>query len=180
MKWPSWMSIAGPTAFQNLHFLEQRLFLLLGCCCLCLSACAEELHGRVVRVADGDTITVLDAANTQLKIRLNGIDAPESHQAFGQKSKERLAHYVSGKDVAVKWKSKDKYGRILGTVWLGSTDINLQMLRDGYAHHYKRFDSNPVYAAAESEARATRRGLWQDTHPINPHAFRQAKRGAAK
>ena len=103
----------------------------------------------MVRVADGDTITVLTAGNMQEKIRFHGIDAPEKDQAFGQKSKQRLSDYVFGKDVTVTWKSKDKYGRILGTVWLGSTDINLQMLRDGYAWHYKRFDSNPTYAAAE-------------------------------
>lgn len=133
---------------------------------------AAEVRGRVVRVADGDTITVLDAANAQHKIRFHGIDAPESHQAFGQKSKQHLSDYVFGKDVTVTWKSKDKYGRILGTVWLGSTDINLQMLRDGYAWHYKRFDSNPVYAAAESEARAARRGLWIDPNPIPPEQFR--------
>ena len=110
-----------------------------------------------MRVADGDTVTILSGGSAQHKIRLYGIDAPESHQAFGQKSKERLAHYVSGKDVAVKWKSKDKYGRILGTVWLGSTDINLQMLRDGFAWHYKRFDSNPVYAAARTRFSLTPR-----------------------
>ena len=140
---------------------------------MCISACSGAvLTGRVVRVADGDTITVLDAANAQHKIRFHGIDAPESHQAFGQKSKQHLSHYVFGKDVAVTWKSKDKYGRILGTVWLGSTDINLQMLHDGYAWHYKRFDSNPVYSAAESEARAARRGLWIDPNPILPEQFR--------
>ena len=142
---------------------------------MCICACSGEvLNGRVVRVADGDTITVLDAANAQHKIRFNGIDAPESHQAFGQKSKQHLSDYVAGKNVTVTWKSKDKYGRILGTVWLGSTDINLQMLRDGYAWHYKRFDSNPTYAAAESEARAARRGLWSDPHPIPPEQFRHA------
>ena len=132
-----------------------------------------------MRVADGDTVTILSGGSAQHKIRLYGIDAPESHQAFGQKSRERLAHYVSGKDVAVKWKSEDKYGRILGTVWLGSTDINLQMLRDGFAWHYKRFDSNPVYAAAESEARAARRGLWADPNPIPPEQFRHNGRAGA-
>ena len=73
--------------------------------------------GRVVKVADGDTLTLLDAANNQHKIRLNAIDAPEKDQAFGQKSKQRLSDYVFGKEVAVRWKSKDKYGRILGTVF---------------------------------------------------------------
>ena len=135
-------------------------------------AIQQELRGRVVSVADGDTITVLDASNTQHKIRLFAIDAPERSQAFGQKSKEQLSGYVFGKDVTVQWKSKDKYGRILGTIFVGSTDINLQMVRDGYAHHYKRYDSTPVYAAAEADARQNRRGLWADPNPISPEDYR--------
>ena len=70
---------------------------------------AAEVRGRVVRVADGDAITILDVANAQHTIRFHGIDAPESHQAFGQKSKQHLSDYVAGKDVIVR-KSKDKYG----------------------------------------------------------------------
>ncbi len=142
---------------------------------------ADEVRGWVIRVADGDTITVLSAADpapVQYKIRLNAIDAPEKDQAFGQKSKQRLSDYVFGKDVTVTWKSKDKYGRILGTVWLGSTDINLQMLRDGFAHHYKRFDSNPVYAAAELDAQQNRRGLWTDPNPVLPEEFRHGRAGS--
>jgi endonuclease YncB( thermonuclease family) len=160
--------------FRRLHLID-LLAAFMG-----VSACfGAVLTGRVVRVADGDTITVLDAANAQHKIRFHGIDAPESHQAFGQKSKQKLSDYVAGKAVTVTWKSKDKYGRILGTVWLGSTDINLLMLRDGYAWHYKRFDTNPVYAAAESEARAARRGLWSDPNPIPPEQFRHSGKSTA-
>ena len=144
---------------------------------------ADEVRGRVVRVADGDTITVLSAADpapVQHKIRLHGIDAPEKDQAFGQKSKQRLSDYVFDKDVTVTWKSKDRYGRILGTVWLGSTDINLQMLHDGFAHHYKRFDSNPVYAAAELDAQQNHRGLWTDPNPVPPEEFRHGRSGAPR
>ena len=132
-------------------------------CCMCLPAepvgarintvaNTNSVSGRVISVADGDTITIIGDENTQYKIRLNAIDAPEKSQAFGQKSKQQLSNYVFGKDVTVKWKSKDKYGRVLGTVFVGGKDINLQMVRDGYAHHYKRFDSSPAYAAAEAEA----------------------------
>ena len=149
------------------------------------SALGDNLSGRVVKVADGDTITLLTGGSrsvatataradrpTQHKIRLNAIDAPEKDQAFGQKSKQRLSDYIFGKDVTVTWKSKDKYGRIIGTVWLGSTDVNLQMIRDGFAWHYKRFDSNPAYAAAELDAQRNRRGLWSDPNPIPPEQFR--------
>ena len=139
---------------------------------------AASLTGRVTRVADGDTLTILDAANAQHKIRFHGIDAPEKSQAFGQKSKLHLSSLVFGKDVRVKYKSRDKYGRILGTIYVDGLDINLEMLRAGLAWHYKRFDSTPAYAAAEMEARQNRLGLWQDKNPINPYDFRKAKRGA--
>ena len=135
-----------------------------------------EVRGRVVKVADGDTITVLAAANAQHKIRLYGIDAPESKQAFGQKSKEQLSNYVFGKDVVVKYKSRDKYGRVLGTVYVDGKDINLEMLKAGLAHHYKRYDSTPAYAQAEAEARQNKLGLWADKNPIEPYEFRKRRR----
>ena len=152
-------------------------------CCMCLSAetvgarinivaNTNSVSGRVISVADGDTITIIGDGNTQYKIRLNAIDAPEKSQAFGQKSKQQLSNYVFGKDVTVTWKSKDKYGRVLGTVFVGGKDINLQMVRDGFAHHYKRFDNSPAYAAAEADARQNRRGLWSDPNPISPEDYR--------
>ena len=147
------------------------LFLMLS-----FSLFAGEIAGRVVRIADGDTITILDAANSQHKIRLYGIDAPESHQAFGQRSKQHLSSLVFGRDVIVKYKSCDKYGRILGTVFADGKDVNLEMLKAGLAWHYKRYDATPAYAQAEGAARAARLGLWQDKSPIEPESFRKAKR----
>ena len=99
---------------------------------------ADELRGRVVHVADGDTITVLDASNTQRKIRLSRIDAPEKAQAYGDVSRKHLAAFVAGKTVCVEFTKSDKYGRILGTIWDGETDVNLQMVKDGLAWHYKQ------------------------------------------
>ena len=141
-------------------------------CCACGASNGAEVRGRAVKVADGDTITILGAAKAQHKIRLYGIDAPEKSQAFGQKSKQHLSSLVFGKDVCVKYKSLDKYGRILGTVYVDGLDINLEMLRAGLAWHYKRYDNSPVYAAAELEARQNRRGLWADPNPIPPETFR--------
>lgn len=147
--------------------------------CLCLSAWADEsLTGRVVKVADGDTITVLDASKTQHKIRLQGIDAPEKGQAFGKASGRFLSGLVAGRDVRVTYAKRDQYNRILGTVYLDDRDINLEMLKAGFAWHYKKYDSTPAYAKAEAESRAAKRGLWQDKNPIEPHEFRKAKRAA--
>ena len=93
---------------------------------LCLSAHADTLLGKVINVADGDTITILDGTNTQHKIRLAGIDAPEKRQAFGNISKQSLAEMVAGQSVAVDWVKVDRYGRKVGKVLLGGLDCNLE------------------------------------------------------
>lgn len=146
------------------------------CCLVACSSAEEGLHGRVVKVSDGDTITVLDASKTQQKIRLQGIDAPEKGQAFGKASGKFLSGLVAGRDVKVQWSKKDRYGRILGTVYVDGREVNLEMLRAGMAWHYKKYDSTPAYAQAETEARAAKRGLWQDKNPTEPEEFRKAKR----
>lgn len=144
---------------------------------------AESFSGRVVKVADGDTITVLDEVNVQHKIRLDKIDAPEKKQPFGDAARKHLAGFVSGKTVEVEWTKKDKYGRILGTVWAmlpDRTDINLLMVEDGFAWHYKHFDKTQSYAAAETSARSARRGLWNDSTPTPPYAFRKTAKSKSK
>ena len=149
--------------------------LLLGAWC----GMAGELVGRVVHIADGDTVTVLDAAKTQHRIRLLDIDAPESKQAFGQKSKAYLVSLIAGKEVRVESSSRDKYRRVLGTIFLGETNVNLKMVEAGLAWRYVH-SKNPVYGKAEAEARAARKGLWADPHAVNPSEFRKAARKAAR
>ena len=133
---------------------------------------SSDLIGRVVKVADGDTITILDSSKTQHKIRLQGIDAPEKNQAYGDAAGRYLSGLVAGQEVRVAWSKRDKYNRILGTVYANGEEVNLEMLKAGYAWHYKRFDSTPAYAQAESAARAARRGLWAGLDPIPPEQFR--------
>ena len=133
---------------------------------------SSDLVGRVVKVADGDTITILDSSKTQHKIRLHGIDAPEKKQAYGDAAGRYLSGLVAGKEVRVAWSKRDKYNRILGTVYANGEEVNLEMLKAGYAWHYKRFDSTPAYAQAESTARAARRGLWAGLNPVPPEQFR--------
>jgi len=161
-------------------FRLQALLLLLS-----FSPFAEEIVGRVVRVADGDTLTVIVQSvgsrvprdhSVQHKIRLRGIDAPEKKQPFGRTAWRFLSGLVADREVRVTYAKRDKYGRILGTVYLDGRDINLEMLKAGYAWHYKRFDSTPAYAQAESAARTAKRGLWQDGNPTEPEAFRRVKR----
>ena len=141
---------------------------------------ADEIRGKVVSIADGDTITVLDADKVQHKIRLQGIDAPEKKQAFGTKSKERMSEKVGGEEVVVQWKAKDRYGRIIGEVMIGSRHINLEMVQDGMAWHYKQYSKSKELAEAEDLARKEKKGLWVDKEPVPPWEFRKTEREKSK
>jgi len=144
-------------------------------------ASADVIHGRVVGVSDGDSVTVLDAKKTPYKIRLAGIDAPERAQAYGQKAKESLSDLVFGKLVDVEWSKQDRYGRIVGMITLAGVDINLEQIKRGMAWHYKQYQNEQspedrvAYAQSESQARDKKLGLWRDPAPIEPAVFRQKK-----
>jgi len=134
------------------------------------------LHLRVVGVHDGDTLTGLDEAKTQFKIRLDAIDAPEIKQPFGQAAKKALADKVFGKDVVVVAKTKDRYGRTVGHIMLGNRDINLEMLEEGMAWHYEKYDHNKRMREAEQTARAAKRGLWAEVDSVPPWDWRAAEK----
>lgn len=142
--------------------------------CLAVQVSASEIYGRVVRIADGDSFTILDADRRQTKVRLSGIDAPEASQPFGQKSKQRLSSLIAGKDVHVHVENLDRYGRSVGRVDVEGNDVCLMMVLDGYAWWYRSYAMRAVdLEAAESEARAVRRGLWVDPQPVAPWVFRR-------
>lgn len=134
------------------------------------------IEGKVVRVSDGDTVTVLDADKTQHKIRPLDIDAPESSQAFGQKSKQRLADLIAGRSVRVTWQEKDQYERVLGTIWLSTVNVNLKMVEEGYAWAY-HYTKAKEYLDAMARAKAEKRGLWADPHAQDPWAYRKIQKG---
>jgi endonuclease YncB( thermonuclease family) len=143
---------------------------------------AATLEGKVVHVADGDTITVLDATNTQHKIRLQGIDAPEKAQAFGQKSKQSLHQLVHSKQVTIEYQKKDKYGRTVGKVVHNGTDVCVAQIKLGMGWHYKQYESEQskedreTYSQAELAARTEAKGIWKDKNPTPPWEFRKQER----
>ncbi len=153
--------------------MEPRFVLMAATALLCFGADHGQLHLRVVGVHDGDTITGLDESKTQHKIRLDGIDAPELGQPFGQASKKALSEKVFGKDVVVVPKTKDRYGRTVGHVLIDGRDVNLEMLEAGMAWHYKKYDRNAQLARAEEEAREGKRGLWVDGDAVSPWEWRK-------
>ena len=153
-------------------YLQIVLFILI----LCSYANSLELIGKVVKVSDGDTVTILTEDKTQHKIRLNDIDAPEKKQAFGNKSKDNLANYIAGKTVTVEYTKTDRYKRVLGTIYYNNTDINLQQVKDGYAWVYKQYSNKQNYIKAEREARSSKKGLWRDNNPAEPWEYRKQKK----
>lgn len=140
----------------------------------CINLFSAEIIGKVVRISDGDTITIIDNLdNGRFRIRLYGIDAPEKKQDFGQKAKQYLSSLIFGKEVKVRFKEIDRYGRIVGKVYLNNNEINIEMLKAGMAWHYSRYDQTPTYITAEKQARKNGIGLWSMKNPIPPWEFRR-------
>jgi endonuclease YncB( thermonuclease family) len=150
-----------------------RHFLLPAALLLASLLQAETLSGTVVGVHDGDTITVLTADHRQEKIRLDAIDAPELHQDWGSQAKQALSAKVFGKPATVEYTQHDRYGRIIGKILCNGRDINLEMVKDGMAWHYKQYNKEAVFARAETDARAARLGLWAGKTPVAPWDFRR-------
>lgn len=112
---------------------------------LTVPALADTLSGRVVAIADGDTLTVLTEQREQVRVRLSDIDTPERRQPWGTRARERLSELAFGQEVRVVVRDMDRYGRTVGRVWAGATDVNAAMVRDGAAWVYRRFMWNTAY-----------------------------------
>jgi endonuclease YncB( thermonuclease family) len=137
-----------------------------------LTSFATTLHsGKCVGVTDGDSIFVMIDGREQ-EVRLEGVDCPEFGQAFCKRAKQFTSGLVFGKDVSVKEVTFDNYGRMIGRVFIGETDLSLELVRAGLAWHYKRYSKETQLSDAEVEARRNRRGLWADETPVAPWAFR--------
>ncbi len=154
---------------------------------------AETFQCGVVGVTDGDTITCLTDEKKQVKVRLYQIDAPESGQAYGQQAKQLLSDMIYNKHVKIENMGLDRYKHTLGIITahkfkpcksappdrpqpFGCYDlinINLEMIKYGYAW-YNPFDGeNPEYQQAELEVKAAKRGLWADEHVMSPWEWRK-------
>lgn len=150
---------------------NKRLFRLFGRIAILIPSLLFALSGKVVSIHDGDTITVLTPNKESIKVRLYGIDAPETKQDFGKASKQHLSSLIAGKIVEVDENGKDRYKRTIGTIYLNGADINAQMVANGYAWAYRKFSKK--YAPQESKAKSQKLGLWQDKEPISPWEWRK-------
>lgn len=141
-----------------------------------LSSYKTIIKGEILNIYDGDTLTIIDNETRQKhRIRLYGIDAPESKQRYGKESTQNLQKYCQIKQTAkIKVKNMDKYGRIVGLLECNNNniDVNAMMVKDGYAWAYTQYGGK-AYLAMETYAKAAKKGLWQDENPINPAIFRK-------
>jgi endonuclease YncB( thermonuclease family) len=143
------------------------------------TAWGATLHGRVVKVSDGDTLTLL-VDRKQVKVRLTEIDAPESKQAFGERSRKSLGEMCAGQQATVSYLARDKYGRVLGRVQCQGLDANAEQVRRGMAWVYDRFVTDRSLYGLQNDARATHLGLWADKTPTAPWLWRSQKKAAAR
>ena len=132
----------------------------------------KEISAKVLRVIDGDTIEFLNNQENKIyKLRLFGIDAPESKQSYGKESKEYLENLIQKREVKILVKNKDKYQRLVGIIFLEDKDINKELVRVGLAHSYKDFSLK--YLSSEHYAKTNKLGLWQQENVILPKDFRK-------
>lgn len=137
----------------------------------------ETVKGKVVSVADGDTITVLQD-KVQIKVRLHGVDAPEKAQDFGTAARKFTSDLCFGKEVTVEVTDTDRYGRKVGKVTLPDGQLlNHELVAAGMAHWYEAYAPNDTtLKQLQADAKAAKRGLWSRTDVVLPWEFRKSKR----
>jgi endonuclease YncB( thermonuclease family) len=140
------------------------------------SIAAADIVGQVVRVHDGDTLTVT-VQQKVLRVRLDAVDAPELHQPFGPGSMHSLVELCGGKQAELTTRGKDRYGRTIAGVKCAGVDANAEQVRRGMAWVYTRYapQRSPLYAL-QRDARVARRGLWLDARPTAPWEWRLTNR----
>lgn len=155
--------------------------LLYSLCAVQVDAGPVEFQARVIRIADGDTLTVL-FQKRPVRLRLLGVDAPEVRQAYGNRARRFAASLVFGKTVTVRAISNDRYGRKLVTIILpDGRNLNHELVRAGFAWWFRRYaPGDRELERLEARARGERVGLWQDTNPTPPWEFRDATRRAIR
>lgn len=152
------------------------LFLWFLAACNTVGTIPNTFEARVIGVKDGDTIEVFYNGEAQT-VRLLGVDCPEKKQAFGTRAKLFTSALCFGKTVRVESTGKrDRYKRIVATVFVDGKNLNAELVKAGMAWHYKYYSNDEELAHLEEDAKLNRVGLWVDKEPVAPWEYRKAKR----
>ncbi len=136
----------------------------------------EIISGKVISIKDGDTIEIL-YKNKAERIRLFGVDCPEKNQDYGSKARQFTADLVFNKTVKADIKNKDMYGRSVAEIILpDGQSLNRELVKKGYAWHYKEYSKDETLAELENQARAQKKGLWASAQPQAPWEFRKEQK----
>jgi endonuclease YncB( thermonuclease family) len=143
------------------------------------TAYSQEYKGKVVGIADGDTFTQLTADKQQIKVRLAEIDTPERAQPFGTRARQALSDLIFSKDVRIVQQDIDRYGRLVGHVYVGNTHVNRRLVQDGMAWVYRQYSKDSTLLEGEQEAKEAKRGLWSlpSTEQVPPWEWRRGVKG---
>ena len=137
----------------------------------------ETIYGKVVKVPDGDTYHLLTDDKITIKVRMEGIDAPETGMPFSRKATDYLKALTKGQRIRLEKSGIDMYGRTLGFSYLeDGRELGAEMIRAGFAWHYKFYNDDEELANLEIEAREARRGLWADKNPQAPWDIQRTRR----
>ncbi len=134
----------------------------------------------MIKIVDGDTFDLLTEDTVKIRIRLNGIDCPERKQDYYQVCKDALSQYIFGKNVLLVSHGTDRWKRIIADVYVKKESINLKMVKNGYAWHFKKYSKDKKLAEAEEAARKKKIGLWKMKDPIAPWNYRKPVKKVAR
>ncbi|BAP30346.1 putative nuclease [Chryseobacterium sp. StRB126] len=141
----------------------------------------SQTSGKVIKVSDGDTITVLLKGNTQKKLRLAEVDCPENGQAFGKNAKQFTSSQVFGKTVKFKETSTDRYGRSIAKIYYDNDKyLSKEVIKAGMGWWYFSYSKDDSLGKLQEKAQQNKIGLWQDVHAVAPWDFRKMKREQSK
>lgn len=163
------------------HILKKDIFsktviLIFLTCFLAASAISQTkykvigtISGKVIGILDGDTYDLLINGNQTVRIRMEGIDAPERGMPFYKKAKKYLSDLAFGKNVRLEIHNTDRYGRKIAFSYLpDGRELSHEMIKAGMAWHFTKYNHDAGLAKLESEAKASHLGLWIDKHPMAP------------
>jgi micrococcal nuclease len=166
------------------------LAILLQILLLASPACAGRIiEGMVRAVYDGDTVLLATREESRLKVRLYGIDAPETRkpdkpgQPFGDISRRTLMYKIMGRRISAEIVDIDQYKRAVAVIRYEGRDINREMVAEGMAWAYRQYLQGPYeseYINSETRARSRRTGIWRESNPQPPWEFRNGQKGVGK
>lgn len=159
-----------------MKILLKSLLLIFLIACDTSAGVPGTITGKVIGVKDGDTIELLLDGKSEI-VRLAEIDCPEKKQPFGTRAKQFTSALCFGKVVTVQCNPRrDRYKRIVGTVFIGQQNLNEELLKAGLAWHFTQYSRSQRLARMEQAARAQKAGLWIDADAVAPWVFRKARR----